>query len=107
MRGDFEQPVPIKRPIGILGKHFVKIIFARGECFLAAIARIDKDALLEVENPTTRPNTRPSGRRTACRSSQHAPHSGQELARVEGLADIVVGTGSPIPRHGRPYRKRP
>src|SRR5262249_12740281 len=92
MRGDLEQPIPIKRPIGVLGEDFEKIIFARRECFLATVARIDKDALLEVENPSTQPDARSDGWYTACRTPQHALDSGQELARIERLADIVVGT---------------
>src|SRR6516225_1254260 len=59
----------------------------------AAVARIDKDALLEVENPPAQPHARASGRRTACHTPQHALDSGQELARIEWLADIVIGTG--------------
>src|SRR5262249_7435122 len=93
MRGDLEQPVPIKRPIGVLGEDFKKIIFARGECFLAALAWIDKNALLEVENPPTQPHARANGLRIACSTPQHALYSSQELTRIEWLADIVVGTG--------------
>src|SRR5262249_45117615 len=92
MGGDLEQPVPIKRAIGVLDENFEKIIFARGECFLAAVARIDKDALLEVENPPAQAHARPIGLRTACSTPQHAFYPGQELARIERLADIVVGT---------------
>src|SRR6516164_8371420 len=46
VRGDLEQPIPVQRAIGVLGKNSEKIIFARSERFLAAVARIDKDALL-------------------------------------------------------------
>src|SRR5262249_42470934 len=55
LRGDFEQPIPVQRAIGVLGKNSEKIIFARGERFLAAVAWIDKDALLKVENPPAQP----------------------------------------------------
>src|SRR5262249_36992585 len=105
MRGDLEQPVPIKRAIGVLDENFEKIIFARGECFLAAVARIDKDALLEVENPPAQPHARPIGLRTACSTPQHAIYPGQELARIERLA-YSRRHRSPIPRHGQSYRKR-
>src|SRR5262249_20606302 len=93
VRGDLEQPVPVQRAIGVLGKNSEKIIFARSERFLAAVARIDKDALLEVENPPAQPHARASGWRTACHTPQHALDSGQELARIEWLADIVISTG--------------
>src|SRR5262249_47146531 len=93
VRGDLEQPIPVQRAIGVLGKNFEKIIFARSESFLAAVARTDKAALLEVENPPAQPHARASGRRTACHTPQHALDSGQELARIEWLANIVIGTG--------------
>src|SRR6516164_3429720 len=93
MRGDLEQPIPIKRAIGVLDQSFEKIIFARSECFLAAVAWIDKDALLEVEYPPTQPHARANGLRIACSTPQHALDSGQELARIEWLADIIVGAG--------------
>src|SRR5262249_19598730 len=37
VRGDLEQPIPVQRAIGVLGKNSEKIIFARSERFLAAV----------------------------------------------------------------------
>src|SRR5215471_20976184 len=79
--------------LGFSAKTLRRSYFARGERFLAAVGRIDKDALLEIENPPAQTHARANGRRATCHTPQHALDSGQELARIEWLADIIVGTG--------------
>src|SRR5262245_36002858 len=106
MRGDLEQPIAVERAIGVLGKDFEKIVLARSECLLAAVGRIDEHALLEVENAPAQAHARPNRRRTARRAPQHALDSGQELARIERLADIVVGARSEERRVGKEWRTR-
>src|SRR6185295_5110829 len=93
MRGDLEQPIAIEGAVGIFGKHLEQVEFAGGQTLLTAITAAAQDALLEIKHAPPHAHARARWGWLAADAAQDAFHTRQQLARLEWLGDVVVGTG--------------
>src|SRR3984893_6493576 len=93
MADRLQQPVARQRPIGILGEYLQQVELGRRQHLFAAVD-IDQRVLLEVEHAAAHAHPRARGRHhRAGGPAQHALDAGQQLARVEGLRQVIVGAG--------------